>query len=184
MDYMAGEDGVEYMTEGEEKAFADEWFIMSDNGSVFSAGDIARYGAGDWATTSMILERPEKAEGAGPARVVEGPVQDGAISVARLARVQTPKEGEEDNGQHNEIRRPSDTKDNSLGGPRSNAASFSTPTQLSSSTRVPQTLPSTLSKHCPHPPSPRFLSARPLPAKSAPKAIPREESHDEWKHPG
>jgi hypothetical protein len=118
--------------------------------------------------TSMILERPEKAEGAGPAGVVEGPVQDGAILVARLARVQTPKEGEEDNGQHNETRRRSDTKDNSLGGLRSNAASLSTPTQLSSSTRVPQSPPSTLSTHCPIT-LPRFSA--PSPAKSAPKAI-------------
>jgi hypothetical protein len=146
---------MEYMTEEEEKEFAVHEFgdtVELTNGAVFSAAHIARYGAGDWGTTSVVLEKPAVSDNVGVfeyravvncnANVekagVEGPVLGGAILGACLAR----DHGGRDNGQDNEIRRRSDPKDKTLGGPRStlaaDAASSSAPKQLSSSTRAPQ----------------------------------------------
>ena len=169
---------------------------MSDNGSVFSAAHIARYGAGDWGTTSVVLEKPAVSDdvgvfeyrpvvyyeavvscdaGRGRRVVLRGPCEDGAILVARLARVRpTPKEGEEDNGQHNEIRRPSDSKDNTLGGPRSNAASLLHPDAALQLHTRSSTSPINAEQALP--PSPFLASCSALNCQICAKGHSREES--------
>jgi hypothetical protein len=178
---------MEYMTEEEELAFADKLFYMQENGGVFTAEQITRYGEEKWGTMSMAMamerlvektEKVEKAEGAGDEDEVEGPVRDSAILGARLARVQPSQNGnpgdQDDHNDDNESRsRSSDRKATSLTGP--NAASLSTPTQLSSSHPLPPS--SALSKHCPHLP-PSLLSV--LNCKTCAQGDP----HDEHKMSG